>query len=447
MVGCANEEHLNAVDLFPQVPIAIAKFRKDCLNFVMSKERIHVVGAGIVGMAVAANLIQRGFEVTIVDREGPAAGASRGNAGAIAWTDVAPLAAPGLWKQALKWLADPLGPLTVRPAYIVQILPWMVRFMAASNPRQMAKSTKALADLNGAALPAWERLWRASGTHNQVRRDGCLEVFDSEASLQKARAGWQEQRDYGIQIEELDAGAIRDLEPDLSDRAIGGALVPDWMQVDDPRILCLSLADWLKAQGAEFLVGEIDRLEPNDAGCGLLLKSAERIEAKHLVIACGAWSKALADQLGDGIPLDTERGYNITVPEPGVSVKRMIMLPGHGFVLSPLSTGLRVGGAVEFGGLKLPPNWKRVDAMVAKARLFYPDLKTDGGDRWMGYRPSIPDSLPVISPASRHKRIFYAFGHAHHGLTEAAVTGELIADMIEGKTAAIDVSPFAADRF
>ncbi|PVB61840.1 FAD-dependent oxidoreductase [Labrenzia sp. 011] len=413
----------------------------------MSKGRVHIAGAGIVGLSIAANLVQRGYQVTILDREGPAAGASQGNASAIAWTDVAPMASPGIWKQAIKWLADPLGPLTVRPAYAVRILPWMLRFLAASNAKTVAAGTRALVDLNGAALPAWERLWRVSGTHNQVRRDGCLELLDTPASLHSTRKSWEEQRAHGIAVEELDAGAIRELEPDLSTRAIGGALVPDWTQVDDPKILCLSLADWLKGQGVDFAVGEIGSLEASGEGCTLHLKSGERIETTRFVVACGAWSKHLAAQLGDRIPLDTERGYNITIPEPAVSVKRFIMLPGHGFVLSPLSTGLRVGGAVEFGGLHLPANWKRVDAMVAKARLFYPGLKTEGGTRWMGFRPSIPDSLPVISPASRHKGIFYAFGHAHHGLTQGAITGEMIADMIEGKAPAVDPAPFAADRF
>ncbi|WP_428642749.1 NAD(P)/FAD-dependent oxidoreductase [Roseibium sp.] len=413
----------------------------------MGKGRVHIIGAGIVGLAIAANLVQRGYQVTVLDREGPAAGASRGNAAGIAWTDVAPLASPGVWKQAIKWLIDPLGPLTVRPGYAHKILPWMLRFLAASSPKKVASSTKALVELNGSALPAWERLWRASGTHNQVRRDGCLELLDTTSSLAEAREAWAEQRDYGIKVEELDAAAIRDLEPDLSDRVIGGALLPDWAQVDDPRAICLSIADWLKGQGVEFAVAEIARLEPKTGGCDLVLKAGERIEAEHLVIACGAWSKTLAAELGDKVPLDTERGYNITIPEPGVSVNRFIMLPGHGFVLSQLSTGLRVGGAVEFGGLKLPPNWKRVDAMLAKAKLFYPDLKTDGGERWMGYRPSIPDSLPVISPASRHDRVFYAFGHAHHGLTQSATTGEMIADMIEGKRPAIDPAPFAVNRF
>ncbi len=413
----------------------------------MSKGHVHIIGAGIIGLAIAANLVQRGYKVTVLDREGPAAGASRGNAAGIAWTDVAPLASPGVWKQAIKWLIDPLGPLTVRPGYAHKILPWMLRFLAASSPKKVASSTRALVELNGSALPAWERLWRVSGTHNQVRRDGCLELLDTASSLAEAREAWAEQRDYGIKVEELDAAAIHDLEPDLSGRVIGGALLPDWAQVDDPKAICLSLADWLKSEGVTFAVGEIDRLEPKEAGCGLVLKSGEHIETEHLVIACGAWSKTLAAQLGDKVPLDTERGYNITIPEPGVKVNRFIMLPGHGFVLSPLSTGLRIGGAVEFGGLELSPNWKRVDAMLAKAKLFYPGLRSEIGERWMGFRPSIPDSLPVISPATRHGRIFYAFGHAHHGLTQSATTGEMIADMIEGKRPAVDPAPFAVNRF
>lgn len=413
----------------------------------MSKPDVYVVGAGIIGLATAANLLQRGYRVTILDREGPAAGASQGNAGGIAWTDVAPMAAPGMWKQAFKWLMDPLGPLTVRPAYAHKILPWMLRFLAASNPKQMERSTKALAALNAEAWPSWERLWRVSGTHNQVRKDGCLELFDSKGSLEDARPGWEEQRRFGIQIDELDARTIRELEPSISDKVVGGALSPEWAQVDDPKALCLSLADWLKSQGVTFDIGEVSKAERQDDGAALTLKDGRIIVAGKLVIACGAWSKKLAAQLGDKIPLDTERGYNITIPEPGVTVNRFVLLPGHGFVVSPLSIGLRVGGAVEFGGLDLPENWKRVDAMVTKARRFFPGLKTEGGNRWMGYRPSIPDSLPVIGPASSGNGIYYAFGHAHHGLTEAAVTGEMITDMIDGKAPTVDSAPFRSDRF
>lgn len=413
----------------------------------MSKPNVTIVGAGIVGLATASVLVSRGASVTIIDREGPAAGASQGNAGGIAWTDVSPLASPGIWKDALKWLMDPLGPLTVRPAYALKILPWMIRFLAASGKDQVARSTVALAALNGSALPAWERVWKLTGTHNQVRRNGCLEIFDNRAKFEAYRATWAQQRDHGIEVRELTGDQIRDMEPDLTANIVGGGFLPGWAQMDDPKKLCLSLADWLAAQGVTFEVASVSGVSATANGAELRLVDGTVRGVDKLVIACGAWSKKLTAQLGDAVPLDTERGYNITVPQPGVSVTNFIMLPGHGFVLSPLETGLRIGGAVEFGGLDLPPNWGRVDAMIAKAKTIYPKLDASTGKRWMGFRPSMPDSLPVIGPSSASPHILYGFGHAHHGLTEAATTAEMLTAMIFNETPAVDPSPFSATRF
>ena len=413
----------------------------------MEQQNVTIIGAGIVGLSAAACLVQNGHSVRVIDREGPASGASRGNAAAIAWTDVAPLASPGIWKQALKWLADPQGPLTVRPAYAHKILPWMLRFMLASRPGRVAASTKAIAALNAEAMPSWERLWKVTGTHNSVRRDGCFELFDSEASLKSTRPSWTEQREHGVTVEELSADQLREMLPGLSDRVVGGALVPAWAQVDEPRDLCLSIADWLKGAGAIFQTGAVERIEVGEDGPIAVMAGGGQIPSTHVVVACGAWSKPLAAQLGDRVPLDTERGYNITIPDPKIGLNRYIMLPGHGFVMSPLSTGLRVGGAVEFGGLDLPANWNRVDAMITKAKRFFPGLDASEGERWMGFRPSLPDSLPVIGPSSRDKRVIYAFGHAHHGLTQAAVTGELVSDFIRGVKPEMDLQPFSAQRF
>ena len=413
----------------------------------MTKPHVHIVGAGIVGLATACLLVERGCKVTIIDREGPAAGASQGNAGGIAWTDVAPLASPGVWKQALKWLADPLGPLTIRPAYALKILPWMLRFLAASSRSRVRASTEALAALNSMALPARERTWRLTGTHNQVNYNGCLEIFDNQAKLESYRKTWAEQRDYGVEVQELTGDRIREMEPELTDRIIGGGLLPGWAQMDDPKKLCLSLADWLKGQGVTFEIASVDGVSAKEDGADIRFADGTSRSCDKLLIACGAWSKKLTAQLGDAVPLDTERGYNITVPEPGIKVTRFIMLPGHGFVLSPLETGLRIGGAVEFGGLELPENWKRVDAMIARAKTIFPRLDASTGTRWMGFRPSLPDSLPVIGPSSASDHIVYGFGHAHHGLTEAAATGELLTALILGEKPAIDLSPFRATRF
>jgi len=171
------------------------------------------------------------------------------------------------------------------------------------------------------------------------------------------------------------------------------------------------------------------------------------LSADALLIAAGAWSHLLARQLGDAIPLETERGYNTTLPPDAFDVRRQLIFSGHGFVIPPLSTGLRVGGAVELGGLDRPPDYARSKAMLTKAARFLPGLRTEGGREWMGFRPSLPDSLPVIGQASRAPRVFYAFGHGHLGLTQAAATGRLVRDLVAGRPAVIDLSPFSPSRF
>ncbi|MBD8893759.1 NAD(P)/FAD-dependent oxidoreductase [Roseibium litorale] len=413
----------------------------------MTQPNVTILGAGIIGLATASVLVSRGCSVTIIDKEGPAAGASQGNAGGIAWTDVAPLASPGVWKDAIGWLMDPLGPLTVRPAYALRILPWMLRFVAASSPAKVKASTQAIAALNASALPAWERVWTLTGTHNQVRRNGCLEVFDNVSKFERNKAGWEEQKAHGIKIDLLSSGELLELEPDLSPSVVGGAFVPGWAQMDDPKKLCLSIAGWLEAQGVTFDRRTLAQVSPEGEGARLTFADGSAQSCQKLVIACGAWSKPFAAQLGDKVPLDTERGYNITIPEPGISLKHFMMLPGHGFAVSQLETGLRLGGAVEFGGLDLDPNWKRVDAMISRARTIFPKLDASQGKRWMGFRPSMPDSLPVIDRSSASPSILYGFGHAHHGLTQAATTAEALAALIFNETPKLDLSPFSASRF
>lgn len=413
----------------------------------MTKPNVTILGAGIVGLATASVLVSRGCTVTIIDKDGPAAGASQGNAGGIAWTDVAPLASPGIWKDAIGWLVDPLGPLTVRPAYAFKILPWMLRFVAASSPSRVKSSTVAIAALNASALPAWERLWTLTGTHNQVRRNGCLEVFDNASKFERNKAGWDDQRAHGISVQTLSGDELREREPDLSASVVGGALVPGWAQVDDPKKLCLSVAGWLEAQGVIFERQTVERVSPEGSGACLTFSNGSKRVCDRLVVACGAWSKPFAAQLGDKVPLDTERGYNITIPSSGLNLKHFIMLPGHGFAVSPLETGLRIGGAVEFGGLDLEPNWKRVDAMISRAKTIFPKLDASEGRRWMGFRPSLPDSLPVIGRSSGSPAILYGFGHAHHGLTQAATTAEALAALIFNEQPALDLTPFRANRF
>ena len=408
---------------------------------------IHVIGAGVVGLATALRLQQEGYEVALIDRNGPGEMASRGNAAGIAWTDIAPLASKGMWRKIPGWLLDPLGPLSVRPAYALKILPWMLRFSRASLPDKLKHTVLGKAAINKAALPAWERLWQASGTRHHVFLKGCVEVFTAQSQIDDARKGWREQLDHGIAVEELSGDQIRELEPDFSKAIVGGALVPGWITVDDPHAFCLSLAEEFERNGGMIFRKSVSRIEPQGDLVVLHLEGGEQILSDHAVIACGAWSKTLAAQLGDKVPLETERGYNTTFCEPNVSLKHAVMVPGEGFAVTQLSSGLRVGGAVEFGGLELDANWKRADAMAEKASRLLPGLNRENGIRWMGHRPSLPDTLPVIGSSKHSKRVTYAFGHGHHGLTQAAITAELVSDIVQGETPRIDCAVYSAQRF
>jgi D-amino-acid dehydrogenase len=209
----------------------------------------------------------------------------------------------------------------------------------------------------------------------------------------------------------------------------------------------LALGEKAIARGAKLVRGEVATVMPAASGVETRLSTGQTIASDMAVIAAGAWSRPLCALLGDDVPLDTERGYNLTLPRGSLGLSRMILFEGEGFVTTPLDIGDRLGGAVEFGGLSLPPNYRRVDAMVARAKRFLPDAKFEGGTRWMGFRPSLPDTLPVISTASRSDRVIYAFGHAHHGLTQSAITAELVGALVGRRPPQLSLEPFDVRRF
>ena len=406
-----------------------------------------VVGAGVVGLAAALALQARGLSVTVLDREGPAAGASAGNAGAFAFTDILPLASPGILRKAPKWLLDPLGPLSVPPAYALQIAPWMFRFWRACAPARVAQSTvaqTALMDLSRAEL---EPFLAATGTLAMLRKDGNLQVYESEVEFRASLPGWQARTDHGIAFQHLDAAGMAELQPGLSPRFIRGTFTPGWYSIADPRDFTLALADRVRANGGRIERVAVAALIPHEGDVTVRGSDGSERRAGQVVLAAGAHAHLIARGLGDRIPLETERGYNTTLPSDAFDLRRQITFGGHGFVVSRLSGGIRVGGAVELGGLNLPPNYRRSDAMLKKAQAFLPGLKTGGGTQWMGFRPSLPDSLPVIGASRATPRVIYAFGHGHLGLTQSAGTARLVAVLVTGRTPAVERTPFSPQRF
>ncbi len=404
-----------------------------------------VVGAGVVGLSAALALQARGLSVTVLDREGPAAGASAGNAGVFAFTDILPLASPGILRKAPKWLLDPLGPLSVPPAYALRIAPWMFRFWRACSPGRVAQSTAAqtaLMDLSKAEL---EPFLAATGTIGMLRKDGNLQVYESEAELNASLPGWRARAEHGIEFRHMKADEMADIQPGIAPRFTHGTFTPGWYSIADPKLYTLALAERFIANGGSIERAEVSALRPVDNGVDVIAGTPRR--AGHVVLAAGAFSHRIARSFGERIPLETERGYNTTLPADALDLSTQVTFGGHGFVVTRLSTGIRVGGAVELGGLSLPPNFKRSEAMLKKAKTFLPGLKTGGGTQWMGFRPSMPDSLPAIGRARATPRVTYAFGHGHLGLTQSAGTARLVADLITGQPPAINMTPFSPQRF
>jgi D-amino-acid dehydrogenase len=410
---------------------------------------VSIIGAGIIGIQTAHALMDDGHTVALFDPDGFAQRSSKGNAGYIAHTDILPLGSPKVWRQLPGWLFDPLGPLSIRPSYALKIAPWMMRFLAASTPARLEAGTRGLIALNGMALAAWERrLGRLGLAERHLRRKGLLSVFTTAKGLAASAALVQRQRDLGIAVDLLRTlEEVRSFEPAFSAGIAAGLHYPGMVTVDDPASVSTALAEAALARGATLTRQSVSRVEAREDGVVTTLDGGATYSSDLAVVAAGAWSKRLVADLGDDIPLDTERGYNVTLRRGALGLGRPVVFEGMGFVSTPLDTGDRIGGAVEFAGLEAAPNFARVKAILKRVRPLLPDADLSGGTRWMGFRPSLPDSLPVIGRSSRSDRILYAFGHGHYGLTQSAATGELIAQLVGQRQTAIDILPFDAGRF
>ncbi|MFK4820158.1 NAD(P)/FAD-dependent oxidoreductase [Ochrobactrum quorumnocens] len=408
---------------------------------------IVIVGGGIVGVATAALLAEKGCDVLVIDRSGICEETSSGNAAALAFSDILPMASKGVMRKVPGWLMDPLGPFSIRPSYFPKMIPWLYRFWRASSVEALEKTTVAQGNMMRLAESEMLGLIDRAGLRDCLREDGNLELYESETELAASQPGWDVREKAGIAYEHVRASRLKELQPGLDARFVAGTFVPGWKNVSDPKLFGQAIWAYAESKGARFLQAKVVNAQKRNDGAAVRLDDGTEINASHLVLMAGAWSKDIAQGFGDAVPLDTERGYNTTLPVGSFDVKRQLTFPGHGFVITPMATGLRVGGAVEFGGLQLPPNFARSAAMLKKASMFLPGLKTEGGRQWMGYRPSLPDSMPVIGRASSGGNIYYGFGHGHLGLTQSAATGRIICDLITGLAPVINIEPFKPQRF
>lgn len=408
--------------------------------------RIAIVGAGIVGLTAAHALLDRGHQVILVDPGNNGQRPTDGNAGWIAHTDIMPLASPKAWRNLPRWMMDPLGPLTIRPSYLPALTPWLARFVLASSPARIKSSITAIRSINAQALPAWKTLL-SSLQLDHLREKGILSAWRDGNHFTNAKDVLAKQKAFGIPFEVLSPQDLKEIEPAVHNVA-AAVLYTDACHVSDPALLAADLLRLARERGAVQVSAKALAVEPEGDVIRVRVDGAQDVTADRVLISSGVWSRELAGTLGDKIPLDTERGYNATYARGTFGVNRPIVFEGEGFVVSNLDTGDRVGGAVEFAGTQAPPNHERTSAMITRLKRFLPHLdETQPAKRWMGFRPSIPDSLPVIGRATRDKRIVYAFGHGHYGLTQSAITARLVAELMDDAPSSLDLTPFSAQRF
>ena len=412
-----------------------------------AKQRVVVVGAGVVGMSIALHLQSDGHEVVVVDRLGPGEGCSRGNAGVIETGSVLPLAAPGTLRQVPRMLLDPMGPLAIRWSYLPRLTPWLLRFVANARRGAYRRNAAALAAILGQALPAYDTLLGEIQARELFRHTGWLWAYRSRRQFERDRPAHRLRREYGVRVEMLQGEAVRRACPALTEEVESAVYLPDSAWCVEPYELVRRMVRHFVDGGGTVLNAEVRAAGFERQGVRVETET-EPLIGDRLVIAAGAWSARLARQFGDRVPLDTERGYHCMLPEPGVATPPLpVMAAEHKFVITPMQGGLRLAGTAELAGLERPPDYTRAEVLLRNARRLLPGLRSEGVTYWMGMRPTLPDSLPVIGPSPRDRRVFYAFGHQHLGLTLAAITGRMTADWLAGRQPQVEMHAFRADRF
>lgn len=395
---------------------------------------IAVVGAGIIGVACALRLARQGLRVVVIDQQEPGHGASFGNAGHLATEQVFPIADLSILKRLPAMLMDPMGPLRLDWKYMPRALPWFTRLLLNLRSEPFRKTVAGLRALNEGSLEAWHRLLSDIERPDLLKVDGSLLVFERAESLQAIEALQARLHQQQVPVDFWEADTIRDTAPQLSERIRGGLFFPRTGHFIDPyRVVC-ELVSAAKASGVRFEKQQVQGGYVQEHGVSLITGNGG-LTASRVLIACGAHSAKLTAALtGKTVPLDTERGYHLMLPQEHDRLPFPVTSMERKFIMTPMSEGLRLAGTVEFAGLEQPPKMERAWQLHRLSQgLFRKDLSAEAATPWMGFRPSLPDSLPVIDQVCGGK-VLLAFGHQHLGLTQAAVTADMIVQIAGAAT-------------
>jgi len=408
-------------------------------------KKIAVVGAGIVGICTSYFLQQSGFKVTLIDKEQPGTMTSYGHACTFADYANVPVNNPSLFANIPQMLFTKDGPLAIDFYYIIKHLPWAFKFLKNCKKNKVEEIASSLASLLHHSRLSYDHIFKEVNVSEFIKNEENIYIYDSKKSYETAIYTNYLRTKNNINVKELNKKEIHDLEPNLAPIYYAGYLFIGSRHTTNPLAISKKIFESFLEGGGKFINENVKNFIDKEDIVGINLQE-KKIEFNQVVICAGAWSKSLAKMIGEDFPLDTERGYHVLFNSDKQLINRPIGWSQSGFYLVQMEEGIRAAGTVEIAGLHKPPNQKRINMIERQARKILPQLGFVKST-WMGRRPTLPDSKPVIGRSSKNKNILYAFGHQHIGWTLAAVTGKVINELAKGSQPNFDISPFSPNRF
>jgi len=412
-----------------------------------SGKKVVIVGAGIVGVSTAVWLQRRGFEVTLVDRLGPAEGTSYGNGGILASSAIVPVTVPGLLTKVPGMLLDRNSPLFLRWSYLPKLLPFLRHYLSHCTPGETRRIAAALNEIIGDSLEQHQALAAGTGAEKWLVPSDYLFLYDKRSNFEADSFGWGIRKANGFSWRELEGKAFKDYDPVFADDLTFATCLPDHGRIADPGRYVKGLAAHVERNGGRSMKADVSDFRQENGRVTGVVTDQGVVDCDAAVVTAGVWSGPLAKKLGMKVPLESERGYHVELIEPNIMPRSPVMIASGKFVVTPMDGRLRVAGLVEFGGLKAPPSRRPIELLLEGISKAIPGLTWKDTREWMGHRPAISDSIPVIGEVPGLKSVFTGFGHHHIGLTGGPKTGRIIAGLISGDTPNSDLEAYAPVRF
>jgi len=416
----------------------------------VSQQQPHciVIGAGIVGASCAWHLRNRGAQVTVIDHVEPGQASSSGNAGCLSPSSIYPFSYPGAIKQVPGWLLDPLGPMRIRWRDLPSLLPWLWRFWREGNEQRVQEVSAAQYQLMRSVTADYDTILKATNSESLRSSKGLILLYSDSAEFEQDRWRYDIKDQFKLPWSTLSHADLHDLEPDVKIPAEGVAVMDhSWQHLLSPADVTRNIAEAAFAAGAVWLNEKVTQVQSNHQGAEVTTEGGKKIRGDYLVLATGVWTNTLLQQFGYRVPLTAKRGYHSMLAQPNVSLSHPLMQTKEYIVMTPMRDGLRVAGTAEFARVDAPPDYRRAKVLLQHAQRFLPGLKGESVTEWMGQRPMLPDSIPVLGKLPAYDRVLCAFGHGHYGITQGPTSGRIISDLVFGQTPHVDIQPFSITRF